>query len=224
MARNKWTRAIRLTAVCHFIESAPFDGTHRRPPKSQDRSGHVRLHYYFSLRMRGEIKRGENAAKEKRLGIQWSGAWLSPAGWLTKSPIALLIRLFIVVKKPRDPHESRAAAPRHSWVRAETLISLRLVALLGLRSLCFDTLRKVRRFINISSPDDINPLSKWIASDHAKWDEFCVRLRCSFSLQYLLKYGVIFYKIPGEERLTFLYNFSHVIKTYCNYIFKKRKR
>lgn len=36
--------------------------------------------------MRGRIKRGENAAKEKRLGTQWSGRLIVPGGMTHKVP------------------------------------------------------------------------------------------------------------------------------------------
>lgn len=96
---------------------------------------------------------------------------------------------------------SRSTAPCHSWVHAETLISLRLVAILGLHSLCFDTLRKVRRFINISPRRSKSPFSKWIAIT-LSGTNFASDCDVHFFVAKFLKYSVIFCEIPSEKKLT----------------------
>lgn len=98
---------------------------------------------------------------------------------------------------------SRSTAPCHSRVHAETLISLRLVAILGLHSLCFDTLRKARRFINISPRRTKSPFSKWIAIT-LSGTNFASDCDVHFFLA----------KFQGKETN----NFSCIMcKTYCNY-------
>lgn len=148
----------------HFIERRPSTRRTTLPAKVTDRAGHVRLHYYFSLRHeeRARIKRGENAAKEKRLGThaQWSGCLIVPGGMTHKVPdrARSWSDYLSLSKSPARISYPDPAAPRRFLGTRGNVNLITARRFIGTPYIvCVLTLlRKVRHFININPPFQMN--------------------------------------------------------------------